>query len=74
MLNVEHLLTSMMYADLLFVPCEKNKTVNKNLIGTGYMSADQKKKLLWGNKKNTAAEEVIMNYSSMSFCSCFFLI
>lgn len=31
--------------------------VNKNLIGTGYMSADQKKKLLWGNKKNTAAEE-----------------
>ncbi|GFY98150.1 hypothetical protein Acr_12g0006910 [Actinidia rufa] len=31
--------------------------VNKNLIGTGYMSTDQKKKLLWGNKKNTTAEE-----------------
>ncbi|PSS01737.1 Arginine/serine-rich coiled-coil protein [Actinidia chinensis var. chinensis] len=31
--------------------------VNKNLIGTGYMSTDQKKKLLWGNKKNTIAEE-----------------
>ncbi|KAI3444322.1 hypothetical protein Pfo_000987 [Paulownia fortunei] len=30
--------------------------VNKNLVGTGYMSTDQKKKLLWGNK-NTATEE-----------------
>lgn len=31
--------------------------VNRNLTGTGCMSADQKKKLLWGNKKNTTAEE-----------------
>lgn len=31
--------------------------VNKNLVGVGYMSTDQKKKLLWGNKRNTAAEE-----------------
>ncbi|KAK1291849.1 hypothetical protein QJS10_CPB17g01672 [Acorus calamus] len=31
--------------------------VNRNLVGTGYMSTDQKKKLLWGSKKNTAAEE-----------------
>ncbi|KAL2534955.1 hypothetical protein Adt_08306 [Abeliophyllum distichum] len=31
--------------------------VNKNLVGTGYMSTDQKKKLLWGSKKNTTTEE-----------------
>ncbi|KAK6944462.1 hypothetical protein RJ641_025564 [Dillenia turbinata] len=31
--------------------------VNKNLVGVGYMSADQKKKLLWGNRKNNAQEE-----------------
>ncbi|KAK4837175.1 hypothetical protein QYF36_003385 [Acer negundo] len=31
--------------------------VNKNLVGTGYMSTDQKKKLLWGSKKSTTAEE-----------------
>ncbi|XP_062111953.1 uncharacterized protein LOC133823305 isoform X2 [Humulus lupulus] len=34
--------------------------VNKNLvggIGTGFMTTDQKKKLLWGNKKATKAEE-----------------
>lgn len=34
--------------------------VNKNLVGgvgTGFMTADQKKKLLWGNKKTTTAEE-----------------
>ncbi|KAJ0985226.1 hypothetical protein J5N97_003582 [Dioscorea zingiberensis] len=31
--------------------------VNRNLVGGGYMSTDQKKKLLWGNKKNTATEE-----------------
>ncbi|KAL6988027.1 hypothetical protein U1Q18_013773 [Sarracenia purpurea var. burkii] len=31
--------------------------VNRNLVGTGYMSTDQKKKLLWGNKKNTTTEE-----------------
>lgn len=31
--------------------------VNQNLVGTGYMSADQKKKLLWGNKKAATTEE-----------------
>ncbi|KAK9169889.1 hypothetical protein Syun_002029 [Stephania yunnanensis] len=31
--------------------------VNKNLVAGGFMSADQKKKLLWGSKKSTAAEE-----------------
>ncbi|KAL5546544.1 hypothetical protein UlMin_006231 [Ulmus minor] len=34
--------------------------VNKNLVGgvgTGFMTTDQKKKLLWGNKKTTKAEE-----------------
>ncbi|PKA59810.1 hypothetical protein AXF42_Ash011935 [Apostasia shenzhenica] len=31
--------------------------VNKNLVGTGFMSNDQKKKLLWGNKKNTSEEQ-----------------
>ncbi|GAV88398.1 hypothetical protein CFOL_v3_31821 [Cephalotus follicularis] len=30
--------------------------VNKNLVGVGFMSTDQKKKLLWG-KKSTTAEE-----------------
>ncbi|CAB4286281.1 unnamed protein product [Prunus armeniaca] len=35
--------------------------INRNLIGVGpvgCMTADQKKKLLWGNKKSTTAEEV----------------
>ncbi|CAH9080860.1 unnamed protein product [Cuscuta epithymum] len=31
--------------------------VNKNLVGTGYMTADQKKKLLWGSKKSTNVSE-----------------
>ncbi|GAB4843954.1 Ubiquitin-associated domain-containing protein [Ancistrocladus abbreviatus] len=31
--------------------------VNQNLAGTGFMTTDQKKKLLWGNKKNTSSEE-----------------
>lgn len=32
--------------------------VNKNLVGgTSYLSTDQKKKLLWGNKKNTSTDE-----------------
>lgn len=46
-------------------------TVNKNLVGTGYMSTDQKKKLLWGNKKNTATEEVfkIISALALSFSS-----
>lgn len=54
----------MMYADLFCVSCCKKKKVNKNLIGTGYMSTDQKKKLLWGNKKNTTAEEVFIRLFS----------
>lgn len=31
--------------------------VNHNLIGTGCLTADQKKKLLWGNKKTARTEE-----------------
>ncbi|CAH9062394.1 unnamed protein product [Cuscuta europaea] len=31
--------------------------VNKNLIGTGCLTADQKKKLLWGNKKSSYKSE-----------------
>ncbi|XP_077241575.1 pre-mRNA-splicing factor isoform X2 [Tasmannia lanceolata] len=31
--------------------------VNRNIVGGGFMSTDQKKKLLWGNKKNAAVEE-----------------
>lgn len=30
--------------------------VNRNLAGTGFMSTDQKKKLLWGSKKNISDE------------------
>ncbi|KAG0469249.1 hypothetical protein HPP92_018577 [Vanilla planifolia] len=30
--------------------------VNRNLVGGAYMSTDQKKKLLWGNKKNSSEE------------------
>lgn len=37
-------------------------TVNKNLVGAGSLTADQKKKLLWGNKKNTQAEEVSLTF------------
>ncbi|XP_020243752.1 TRAF3-interacting protein 1 isoform X2 [Asparagus officinalis] len=34
------------------------EVVNRNLVGgSSYLSTDQKKKLLWGNKKNTTAEE-----------------
>ncbi|CAO2822283.1 unnamed protein product [Amaranthus hypochondriacus] len=31
--------------------------VNQNLTSTGFMTADQKKKLLWGNKTSTTSEE-----------------
>ncbi|WCJ33385.1 hypothetical protein M5689_014753 [Euphorbia peplus] len=31
--------------------------VNKNLVGVGFMSTEQKKKLLWGNKKSTTSQE-----------------
>ena len=39
--------------------------VNRNLVGfggVGFLSTDQKKKLLWGNKKNNPTEEVIMSF------------
>jgi hypothetical protein len=35
-------------------------TVNRNLVGGGFMSTEQKKKLLWGNKKCAAPEEVLV--------------
>ncbi|XP_056866110.1 uncharacterized protein LOC108859027 isoform X1 [Raphanus sativus] len=38
--------------------------VNKNLVGTGYLTTDQKKKLLWGKKKSTAAEEAAHRWDS----------
>ncbi|XP_010542828.1 PREDICTED: arginine/serine-rich coiled-coil protein 2 isoform X1 [Tarenaya hassleriana] len=38
--------------------------VNKNLVGTGYLTTDQKKKLLWGNKKSEAAEETAHRWDS----------
>ncbi|GER52546.1 arginine/serine-rich coiled-coil protein 2 [Striga asiatica] len=41
--------------------------VNKNLIGTGCMTADQKKKLLWGNKKNTSTEEPAHRWDTTMF-------
>ncbi|GAA0166764.1 hypothetical protein LIER_40250 [Lithospermum erythrorhizon] len=41
--------------------------VNKNLVGTGYMSTEQKKKLLWGSKKSTAAEESAHRWDSTIF-------
>ncbi|PON39078.1 Lysine-rich nucleolar protein [Parasponia andersonii] len=44
--------------------------VNKNLVGglgTGFMTADQKKKLLWGNKKATATEESGHRWDSTLF-------
>ncbi|XP_068663996.1 uncharacterized protein [Aristolochia californica] len=31
--------------------------VNRNLVGGGFLTTDQKKKLLWGNKKNASTEE-----------------
>ncbi|KAL8041279.1 hypothetical protein ABFX02_10G155300 [Erythranthe guttata] len=41
--------------------------VNKNLVGTGYMSTDQKKKLLWGSKKSTATEESAHRWDTITF-------
>ncbi|KAM7271084.1 hypothetical protein ACFE04_030298 [Oxalis oulophora] len=41
--------------------------VNKNLVGTGFMSTDQKKKLLWGNKKTAAAQESGHRWDTSSF-------
>ncbi|XP_019162930.1 PREDICTED: putative uncharacterized protein DDB_G0281733 isoform X2 [Ipomoea nil] len=45
--------------------------VNRNLIGTGYMTADQKKKLLWGSKKNTTnSEESAHRWDTSMFDDC----
>ncbi|KAH7672032.1 Lysine-rich nucleolar protein 1 [Dioscorea alata] len=41
--------------------------VNKNLVGGGYMSTDQKKKLLWGSKKNTTTQEPSKRWDLHSF-------
>ncbi|XP_051138646.1 uncharacterized protein LOC127256593 isoform X2 [Andrographis paniculata] len=41
--------------------------VNKNLVGTGYMSTDQKKKLLWGSKKTAATEESAHRWDTTTF-------
>ncbi|KAL8489313.1 hypothetical protein ACS0TY_024797 [Phlomoides rotata] len=41
--------------------------VNKNLVGTGYMSTDQKKKLLWGSKKSTTTEESTHRWDTPMF-------
>lgn len=43
--------------------------VNKNLGVSGYMSADQKKRLLWGSKKATAVEESGNNQWNMAHFS-----
>ncbi|XP_057983164.1 uncharacterized protein LOC131168029 isoform X2 [Malania oleifera] len=40
-----------------FAALKAAELVNKNLTGVGCMSTEQKKKLLWGNKKNTPVEE-----------------
>nr|GMC85998.1 arginine/serine-rich coiled-coil protein 2 isoform X2 [Ipomoea batatas] len=45
--------------------------VNRNLIGTGYMTADQKKKLLWGSKKSTTnSEESAHRWDTSTFGDC----
>lgn len=41
--------------------------VNKNLVGVGFMTADQKKKLLWGNKKAAAPEETGNRWDAVTF-------
>ncbi|KAL9232640.1 hypothetical protein vseg_007725 [Gypsophila vaccaria] len=41
--------------------------VNKNLTGMGIMTADQKKKLLWGSKKSTTTEESSHRWDSAMF-------
>lgn len=51
-----------------FILCFDENAVNKNLVGTGYMSTDQKKKLLWGSKKNTTTVEVL----KIILLHCFF--
>lgn len=41
--------------------------VNQNLTSTGFMTADQKKKLLWGNKKSNATEESSHHWDTSLF-------
>ncbi|KAK1412944.1 hypothetical protein QVD17_34572 [Tagetes erecta] len=43
------------------------ESVNRNLIGTGLMSTDQKKKLLWGSKKSTPTEEAAHRWDASMF-------
>ncbi|KAJ6912130.1 hypothetical protein NC651_014716 [Populus alba x Populus x berolinensis] len=41
--------------------------VNKNLVGVGFMSTEQKKKLLWGSKKSAAPEETGRRWDTVMF-------
>ncbi|CAK7340247.1 unnamed protein product [Dovyalis caffra] len=41
--------------------------VNKNLVGGGFMSTEQKKKLLWGSKKSAAPEETGRRWDTAMF-------
>lgn len=41
--------------------------VNQNLTSTGFMTADQKKKLLWGKKKTTVTEESSHHWDTSLF-------
>ncbi|KAJ6380816.1 hypothetical protein OIU77_029667 [Salix suchowensis] len=41
--------------------------VNKNLVGVGFMSTEQKKKLLWGSKKSVAPEETGRRWDTVMF-------
>ncbi|XP_040862079.1 pre-mRNA-splicing factor 38B isoform X5 [Glycine max] len=51
--------------------------VNRNLVGPGCLTTDQKKKLLWGGKKSTPTEEFLWqlffnkNLATVSFLKCF---
>ncbi|GKV17285.1 hypothetical protein SLEP1_g27814 [Rubroshorea leprosula] len=46
---------------------EAAELVNMNLVGVGFMTTDQKKKLLLGNKKNTTAEETSHQWDTTLF-------
>ncbi|EEF40211.1 conserved hypothetical protein [Ricinus communis] len=41
--------------------------VNRNLAGVGFMSTEQKKKLLWGNKKSTTSEGAAHRWDAALF-------
>lgn len=58
----------------IFFLAGNEPAVNQNLVGTGYMSADQKKKLLWGSKKAAATEDVCINVLYSFFCCCISLL